>query len=161
MNAYMNQYQQTQVTTASPERILILLYEGAIRFVVQAKEAIENGEKPRRREAISRAIAIVSYLSDTLDHQAGWSGSEELDGLYAYMVRELTLANLKEDVKALAGVEGLLQQLRETWVQAIDLVHEQKHKTTDAEKPAAAPAAAGKSAETGLPAGYRPLSLSL
>jgi flagellar secretion chaperone FliS len=155
MNAYMNQYQQTQVTTAGPERILMLLYDGAIRFTGQARLAIKSGEPLAKRESISRALAIVSYLSDTLDHEAGWAGSDELDGLYGFIVNNLTQANLKDDLKALEVVEGLLQGLRDTWHEAIDKVNETKHKSSAAEKPTAA------SAEVGKPAEYRPLSLSL
>ncbi len=161
MNAYMNQYQQTQVTTASPERILIMLYDGAIRFVGRARLAIEAGEKLVKRESISKAMAIVAYLSETLDHQAGWDGAEELDGLYGYMIRELTRANLKDDLKALEVVERLLTGLRDTWDEAIDLVFEQKSKATVTEKSAAASASPGKQADAELPSGYRPLSLSL
>lgn len=137
MNAYVNQYQQTQVTTASPERILIMLYDGAIRFAGQARDAIEAGDGLYKREMISKVIAIVSYLADTLDHEAGWDGSEELDALYAFMVRELTRANLKNDLEALGSVEGLLQELRATWADAIEIIREQKCNATPMELPAA------------------------
>ncbi|MEJ2199656.1 MAG: flagellar export chaperone FliS [Desulfuromonadaceae bacterium] len=156
MNAYMNQYQQTQVTTASPERILIMLYEGAIRFTGRARLAIEDGDPACKRESISRAVAIVSYLSDTLDHNAGWDGSEELDGLYAFMIRELTQANLKNDVKALGMVEKLLSELRDTWLEAINKVHAEKH-----QEEKTPPAQTEKIEKGKLPANYRPLSLSL
>lgn len=153
MNAYVNQYQQTQVTTASPERILIMLYDGAIRFLGQARNCIESGERLPKREALSRAIAIVSYLSDTLDHQAGWEHAEELDALYAFMVRELTKVNLTDDLKALEVVEGLLKELRATWAEAIDIVREQKCQAT--------PHPFAAATEVGKPADYRPLSIAL
>lgn len=154
MNAYVNQYQQTQVTTASPEKILIMLYDGAIRFLGQARNCIETGERLAKREAVSRAIAIVSYLSDTLDHQAGWDHAEELDALYAFMVKELTKVNLRDDIEALGVVEGLLRELRGTWAEAIEIVREQKSQATAMES-SVAPAT-----EAGKPAEYRPLSVS-
>ncbi len=156
MNAYMNQYQQTQVTTASPERILIMLYDGAIRFAGQAKVAMLSGERLAKLEAISKAIAIVSYLSETLDHDAGWEQAEKLDGLYAYMIRELTNANLKGEVKSLEVVEDLLKELRETWMEAIEIVHQEKNKATAGEEAAAATVHNAPSPED-----YQPLSVSL
>ena len=154
MNAYVNQYQQTQVTTASPERILIMLYDGAIRFVGQARDAIEADDGLHKRESISKALAIVAYLAETLDHEAGWDASEELDGLYGFMTTELTKANLRDDLQALEVVEGLLQELRGTWAEAIEIVREQKSHAT------AAVDASVAAAEVGKPAGYRPISVS-
>ncbi len=122
MNQAVNPYQQTQVITASPENILIMLYDGAIRFVSQARVAIEDGKRLNKLEAIRRALAIITCLADTLDHNAGWDGSEDLDALYGYMVRELTRANLSEQIEPLSVVLSLLSGLRETWNEAIEVV---------------------------------------
>jgi flagellar protein FliS len=155
MNAYMHQYQQTQVTTASPEKILIMLYDGAIRLLGQARHGMEAGEPLKKRESISKAIAIIAYLSDTLDHEAGWEGSIELDGLYGFMVRELTRANLTDNLEAIVVVEGLLEGLRTSWAEAIQMIREQKAQATAGEAPAMAPPGVAKPAE------YRPLAVSL
>jgi flagellar protein FliS len=120
MNAYFNRYQSNQVTTASPEQLLIMLYDGAIRFVRQATEAMATGERVRKLESISKAMGIVAELANTLDHEVGGEIAENLDALYHFMIRELTQANLKNDADKLKVVEGLLCDLRETWMQAIE-----------------------------------------
>lgn len=143
MNAYMNQYQNTQVQTASPEQILIMLYDGAIRFCRQATEFMLAGQMTAKAEKISRVIAIVSELANTLDHEIGGEIAEELDALYNFMIRELTQANLQNDTEKLTVVENLLSDLRETWMQAIEINRQEK-------APAQAPAAEYKPFQAAL-----------
>ncbi len=119
MNAYLNQYQSTQVSTASPERILIMLYDGAIRFVRRGIEAIEAGDRQEKAVTIGKSMAIVSEFRNTLDHEIGGEVAANLDALYDFMVRELVRANVKDDAEPLRAVEGLLSQLRETWLEAV------------------------------------------
>lgn len=145
MNPYTNQYQSTQVATASREQILIMLYDGAIRFVRQAGFAIEGGDWVKKREGINKAIAIVSEFRNTLDHQIGGEIAANLDALYEYMLRELVKANAQNDLKALRVVEELLSGLRDTWKQAIEIAR--------AETVGRMPAAANGD--------YRPLNASL
>lgn len=132
MNRAINPYQQTQVTTASPERLLIMLYDGAIRFVTLAQEGIEEGDRVKKLESISRAVAIITHLSDTLDHNAGWDQSEELDALYAYMVGALSRANFNNQAEPLKVVLSLLSSLRETWVEAIEINRKEQAAATAA-----------------------------
>ena len=143
MNAYMNQYQSTQVQTASPEQILIMLYDGAIRFSRQATEFMLAGQMTAKAEKISRVIAIVSELANTLDHEIGGEIAEELDALYNFMIRELTQANLQNDADKLTVVENLLSDLRETWMQAIEINRQER-------APAPAPAAEYKPFQAAL-----------
>lgn len=121
MNPYMHQYRQNQVQTASREQILIMLYDGAIRFVAQARLAIEKGNRGGEIEPIKRAMAIVSELSNSLDHSIGGEIAENLDALYHFMIRSLTQANIKKEVEPLGVVENLLRDLRATWVEAIEI----------------------------------------
>lgn len=121
MNAFWNQYQQNQVNQATPEQILIMLYDGAIRNTVQAIQALANADRVRKAESISKAIHIVTTLSDTLDHQIGGEIAENLDALYNFIIRELTNGNLKNDPAPLRTVEDLLRDLRQTWSEAIEI----------------------------------------
>jgi len=121
MNAYMNQYQNNQILSASPEQILIMLYDGSIRFCRQAIHAMDAGQQTVQAEKISRAMAIICEFSNTLNHEVGGEVATDLDALYSFMTRELTRANLKHDRKALETVEDLLSGLRETWVEAIEI----------------------------------------
>lgn len=122
MNRYnMNQYYETQVSTASPERILIMLYDGAIRFTRQAISGVEEGKPDMRRYGISKSMAIVAEFAKTLDHKMGKHFAADLDALYSYMMRQLTAANLENDAEKLKVVEKLLVDLRGTWAEAIEL----------------------------------------
>jgi flagellar protein FliS len=123
MNPYLNQYQNTQVNTSSPGQILIMLFDGAIRFVCQAQDAMAAGATKVKAEKISKAIAIISELANTLDHDIGGEIAEKLDALYNYMIRELIHANLQGSRQSLDVVGNLLAELKETWVQAIALHH--------------------------------------
>lgn len=145
MNAFWNQYQQNQVTTSTPEQILIMLYDGAIRFTGQAMEAIANQDRVRKAESISRAMAIVCTLSDTLDHEIGGEIADNLDALYNFMIRELTNANLNNDPAHLQTVENLLVDLRQTWQEAIQL-RNQEHSKQQVEESRTTPAGTRASA---------------
>lgn len=120
MNAYSNQYRNNQVMTASPEQILIMLYDGAIRFVRQAASAIEEGRRKEKSYAIRRAIAIVTEFSNTLDFEVGGDIAYDLNRLYDFMIRELSAVNARSDVKRLAPVEKILLDLREGFAGAVE-----------------------------------------
>ncbi len=134
MNAYMNQYQSNQVTTASPEQILIMLYDGAIRFVRQAKQAIVDGRAEDKATAISKAIAIVTEFSNTLDYEVGGEIADDLGRLYDFMLRELSAVNVRSGVKRLEPVEKILLDLREAFAEAavINRREQQQSKTVEA-----------------------------
>lgn len=130
MNAYISQYQSTQIDTASREQILIMLYDGAIRFTRQAIHAISNGDNSGKIESIQKALAIVAEFRNTLDHKIGGEIAANLDALYAFMIQSLVRGNIKNDTKSLEVVDGLLNDLRETWKQAIEIARsEQKTQT--------------------------------
>jgi flagellar protein FliS len=125
MNAYMNQYQQNHISTATPEQILIMLYDGAIRFTRQAIMAGENGNQVQKLERISKTLAIITEFSNTLNHEIGGQIAADLDGLYQFMIRELNAARKDESGKKLKTVEGLLVDLRQTWGEAIEINRQQ------------------------------------
>ncbi len=121
MNAYMNQYQQNQVMTASQEQILIMLYDGAIRFCQHAIAACEAGRNGEKLGRISKAFAIITEFSNSLNHDIGGEIAADLDGLYQFMMRELNLARKDTSGKHLRTVTELLTGLRQTWCEAIEI----------------------------------------
>ncbi|MDD3815241.1 MAG: flagellar export chaperone FliS [Desulfocapsaceae bacterium] len=135
MNAYSNQYQQqqqyqqNQIYTATPEQIMIMLYDGAIRFTRQAMMAGEQGNQVLKMEKISKTMAIITEFSNTLDHEIGGQIAADLDGLYQFMIRELNAARKDDSGEKLKTVEGLLVDLRETWAEAIDINRHQQDET--------------------------------
>jgi flagellar protein FliS len=119
MNPYQN-YFATQIQTASPEQVLIMLYDGAIRFLRQARQAAENNDRAGKLKKVSRAVAIITELSNSLDFEKGGEIAENLDGLYSYMVRELTRGNTAGDTSPIDISENILVELREAWTGAIE-----------------------------------------
>ena len=95
----LNQYQMNQVSTASPEQILLMLYDGAIRFTRQAIEGIVENKLEMKRHGISKTIAIVTEFSNTLDHKIGGKIADDLHELYDFMIRELIAANIGNDIE--------------------------------------------------------------
>jgi len=130
MNMHSNDYLKNQIATASKEQLLIMFYDGAIRFTAQARHAVDNKDIAARTYGINKASAIISELAATLDHKIGGKIAEDLDSLYAYMLNELNLANIKNDGDRLKIVESLLTDLRATWVEAIKIQRHETHGVT-------------------------------
>jgi flagellar protein FliS len=146
MNASLNKYLNNQITTASPEKLLLMLYDGAIRFTRMARQALADNDQAGRRHFIGKTLAIITEFSNTLDHQIGGEIATNLDSLYHYMMRELTAANLKADDQPLGVVEKLLTDLRATWAEAIALNNAERQKAADTRKKSTAPQAAAYTA---------------
>ena len=118
VNPY-KQYQKTQVVTASREKILLMLYEGAIRFTKQARAAMIDKKIADKGKAISKATAIVSELMATLDFKVGGQLAQDLENLYIFMIDKLIEANVHNKVECLDDVERLLNTLYGDWKDVI------------------------------------------
>lgn len=114
------QYQKTQVVTASREKILLMLYEGAIRFTKQARAAMNDKKIADKGKAISKATAILSELMATLDFKIGGKLAEDLESLYIFMIDKLIEANVHNKVECLDDVERLLNTLYSAWKDVIE-----------------------------------------
>lgn len=120
MNSYPNVYFQNQVGTASREQLLIMLYDGAILFLRQARQAMENGERIVKIEKTGKVVNILTELSNTLDFENGGEIAEQLDSVYWYMMRELIRSNTQDDPEPLTVAERILEDLRDGWARAIE-----------------------------------------
>lgn len=118
-NAAYKKYKETSIQSASREKILIMLYEGAIKFTKLAIIAVEKNDIKGKCENIGRAYDIVLELNNTLDHKVGGEVAIRLEQLYQYMIEQYIKANTTNDVEALKTVQKLLETLHEGWVQAI------------------------------------------
>jgi flagellar protein FliS len=110
-------YRRTEVQSSSPIELVILLYDGAIRFVVEARQAIATKDVRARTAAVTRALAIIAELQNTLNMQEGGDVAGELDRLYTYMSGRLLDVTAKADDEAAKDVHKLLQTLRDGWSQ--------------------------------------------
>ena len=113
-------YQKTQVTTASREKILLMLYEGAIRFVKQAKAAMIAKKTAEKGTYISKATAILSELMATLDFKVGGQLATDLENLYVFMIDKLIEGNIQNDTECLDHVENLLMTLYQAWKDVVE-----------------------------------------
>ncbi len=116
MAAYGSQSLDADVNTASPHRLIVLLYDGAIKAISLAKLHMNNGNIADKGNAISKAISIIEEgLRLSLDRTTGGELAENLDALYEYMAFMLLEANIKNDSEHLDLVLKLLKELKESW----------------------------------------------
>ncbi len=108
-------YRRMHIETRTPLELVVLLYDAALARVAEARGAIERNDLPARRDAISRAMAIVAELQNTLDMQVGGDIARSLDALYTYANSALLEASAKRDSKPLDSVETVLTNLRDAW----------------------------------------------
>ncbi len=109
-------YRDSAILTAPPERLVVMLYDGAHRFLFQAAHAMRQGDLAASNNRLQRAEAIISELRSTLDMSAG-EIAERLEAIYAFCQRLLLEARLKRDPQRIEQVAELLAELREAWDQ--------------------------------------------
>jgi flagellar protein FliS len=127
--------------TIAPGQQIVLLYDGAIRFLREAETAIAQGAIERRHTSVSKAFAIVNALQCCLDFEQGGEVARSLDRFYGYVLHRLTRIDLTNDPAICVELVGLLGQMRASWA-AI-----------------AGPPAGGRVA-AGAPAAPRPVALT-
>ena len=111
----LDSYRRTQVQSATPLELVVMLYDGTIRFLDAARSAIERRDIPARRDALSRALAIISELQSTLNLQDGGEVAASLDRLYQYANLRLLDAAMRNDATAIDDVKKVFNILREGW----------------------------------------------
>lgn len=111
------QYRQNSVETASPTRLVVMLYDGAIRFLSQALAAMQAKQHAQQSVLIGKAQAIIAHLHDTLDAEAGRAFAASLSGIYMALLRTLTQANIENQPQPVEEALHVLRDLRETWAE--------------------------------------------
>jgi flagellar protein FliS len=122
----INQYRTTQVNTSSPEKILLMLYDGAINFSRIALDKMEKKDIAGKGNFISKAQAIVAELMNTLNHEVGGEIARNLERLYIYLINEYVEANIQNSPKALENAIKILTMMRGTWAEAIEIVKKER-----------------------------------
>lgn len=116
LSAYSQVGVEVNVAIASPYKLILLLFDGALKAISLAKFNMQKNEIAAKGESISKAIAIIDQgLKLSLDVKAGGELAENLRALYEYMGMRLLHANLKNDMDALDEVSNLLTELRGAW----------------------------------------------
>ena len=116
-NALSSVYQQVEVNTCNKLQLVVMLYDGAIRFLGEARTAILNKDVRAKAVALDRALAIIGELQSTLQLEDGGDVAASLNSLYNYMNESLLLASAKMDAKPVDHVIQLLKTLNSAWTE--------------------------------------------
>lgn len=137
MNAYnpyaksAEQYKKQQIETATPEEILIMLYDGAIRFLLVAKKGIDENNIEKTHNNLIKAQHIILEFMESLDMEIGGNIALNLYRLYEYLHHQLVQANIKKDVAMIDEVLDHLRRLKTTWEEAIRIARKERDGTRD------------------------------
>jgi flagellar secretion chaperone FliS len=148
--AYSKLGLETDVITADPHRLVLMLFDGALISIQRAKSFLAQKRIPEKCEAIGNALEIVdSGLRVSVDPSVDPEFAGRLVGLYKYVTMRLLQANLRNDVGALDEAARILGDLRSAWI---------KIGPSTRAVPAARPQSESKAMEAGIPAARRVLS---
>jgi len=111
-------YQRSAVLTASREQLVVMLYDGAHRFLAQASIAMRERDVDTSHRKLRRAEAIINHLRATLNKEEGGEIAQRLERIYLFCTRHLNEARVKRDPERIEEVDSLLLELREAWAQA-------------------------------------------
>ncbi len=114
-----NPYQSNSVLTASPGKLLLLLYDGAIKFCNIAEDAIDNKDIFTRNTNLIKVQDILTELRITLDEKPDPEFATKMKALYIFYEKELMIANIENDKKKVNWVKGQLIDLRDTWAKVV------------------------------------------
>jgi flagellar protein FliS len=112
----IDSYRQTEIQSRSPLELVVMLYDGALRFTGDARDAMVRRDIRARQTHLSRALAIVSELQSTLDMETGGEVAERLDKLYGFVRDRLIEASARQDLQPLDEARRVLTTLREGWL---------------------------------------------
>jgi flagellar protein FliS len=114
-----DQYKQMQIKTASPGKLLLMLYQGTLKFMKLAKKNIKEGKIEESHKNIIKAQNIILELQTTLDKEKGGEIAFQLESLYDFIYRELIQANLNKNTKHLDKVIPLVEELFVTYKEIV------------------------------------------
>jgi flagellar protein FliS len=110
-------YQRIEANGSNGVQLVVMLYDGAIRFIGEAKVCAERGDRRGKANAISRTLAILGELQSTLRLDEGGDLAKSLDALYTYITERILDANLKGNISGLDEAAKLLRTLNSAWAE--------------------------------------------
>lgn len=121
VNAYANVGLETGIVDASPLKLTLMLYEGAISGCIQAKQALQQQDMQKKAEVLNKTVSIIeSGLRATLNKSVGGDIAWQLDELYRYMTLTLMQASLHKDAQRIEEIQHLLQELKCAWAELLE-----------------------------------------
>lgn len=119
----LQQYRADEINTSDAPKLVLRLYEGAIKFLRQAGQKARQNDVAGRANCLSRANAILFELLRCLDVERGGEIAKNLQALYVFMLRRLLEANLRNDAAMISGCVAILENLHAGWEQAVVKSH--------------------------------------
>jgi flagellar secretion chaperone FliS len=116
-SALRDRYLADSINTASPGKLLVMLYDRLVMDLMQGEEALRTGDREQASSKITHAQEIILELRTTLDLDA-WAGAPGLANLYGFLVTELIGANIKRDADRVAACRAMIEPLRDAWREA-------------------------------------------
>jgi flagellar protein FliS len=118
MTRGVDAYRRTEAQSASPLQLIVMLYDGALRYLSEARAAQATGNMRARNQALRRVNDIVAECHSSVDLERGGSVAVELDRLYSYISGRLLDVTVKRDATAIDEVHKLMTTLRGAWAEA-------------------------------------------
>lgn len=112
-------YENSAVLTASPEQLVVMLYDGCLRFLRRAEKACGEGNRVAQSTATSRATAIIAELNATLDVERGGEIAESLRGLYGFLNRHIVECSINNDAQGYGDAIVIIEGLRDAFSEAL------------------------------------------
>ncbi|WMT19785.1 flagellar export chaperone FliS [Parageobacillus toebii] len=119
-------YKQNSVSTASPGELTLMLYNGCLKFLNKAKQAMNENNIQERNTNLQKAQRIIQELMMTLNQE--YEIAKQMMVMYEYMNRRLIEANIKNDISVVEEVEGFVTEFRDTWKEVIRLNRQKQFK---------------------------------
>ncbi len=123
---FHNEYRHNEVATSSQGKLIVMMYEGALKFVSLAIEGIDKKDLSQKGKYINKTHDIINELSCALDMKKGGEVAQKLESLYQFILHQLTRANIKSDRKALESIINVLKPLMEAWEELLDKINHDK-----------------------------------
>ncbi len=128
-NGNTNPYLRDAVMTATPEQLQLMLYDGCIRFTLQARDAIEKKDYETSYEKLTRAQQIILEMRNSLDYDVNRELCERVASIYSFLYRKLIDACVSRDVAAIDDALRILRFERQTWQILVDKVNKTREDT--------------------------------
>jgi flagellar secretion chaperone FliS len=121
-----DQYFRNSVLTATPEQLQLMLYDGAVRFVAQAREAMQARDIEQTHNLLTKAQRIILEMQNSLRPEVAPEICSQMAGLYTFVYRRLIDANVNKDQVALDDAIQILNHMRQTWILLIEKLHQER-----------------------------------
>ncbi len=123
-------YQNNQISTAGRGSLLIMVYDGAIRFLIEGKNAMLSKQLEEQNRNLTKAQTLITELMTTLDHSVSPELARNLEKLYMYILDKLVDANVYDKPENIDEVIILLKDLRDAWAEADQMTRRQDNHST-------------------------------